>query len=67
MTDLNVTQATTEYYTVRVYRRGPGGGGAPATLVGVIADVEGKELVFRCSEELWAALVGRLGGRPTVE
>lgn len=62
MTDENGTQATAEYYTIRIYRRGPARAGAVVMLVGVIADVDGKERVFRCSEELWAALVGRIGG-----
>jgi hypothetical protein len=62
----NGMQATAEYYTVRLYRRGPVEPGKAAILVGVIEDVEGRQQVFHCSEELWAALLGRLdGARPS--
>ena len=61
MTDATGMQATAEYYAVRIYRRGPGGASYGCQLVGVSEDVDGKQQVFRCSEELWEALIGGLG------
>jgi hypothetical protein len=57
LTDSNGTEATAEYYIVRIYRRCPGKDGEPASLVGVVEDIEGGRQAFRDSAELWDALM----------
>ncbi len=58
MTDSNGTEATAEYYIVRIYRRRPGKNGEQASMIGIVEDIDGRQRPFRDSKELWDALVG---------
>lgn len=57
MSDPNGTQATAEYYILRIYRRRPGTQGEPDALLGVVEDTKGRRQVFRNREDLWNAPV----------
>lgn len=61
MTDPNGTQATAEYYILRVYRRRQGTHGGPHSLVGVVEDTQGHRQHFHDREELWRLLAEKLG------
>lgn len=46
---------------MRIYRRRPGRASEPASLVGVVEDIEGRQQTFRNSEELWDVLAEKPG------